>query len=75
MHSQGEKEITDPEPQSPADAATDWDESDDYRKRTVQCICPNCQRTHMVKMLWIGRGTPRIFCQSCRHICYFVENF
>ena len=32
---------------------------------TIQCKCPRCGRTHLQKVPWTGRGTPRIFCKIC----------
>lgn len=43
------------------------DESDDFVKSRVACVCPKCLRVHTIKMHWIGRGTPRKFCQTCRN--------
>ena len=35
-------------------------------KVTVVCICPKCGQTHSMRFHWIGRGTPRKFCQQCK---------
>lgn len=32
----------------------------------TECFCPKCETKHKVKMNWIGRGTPKIFCKCCR---------
>jgi len=32
----------------------------------VECICPKCGIKHVMKFHWIGRGTPRKFCRSCK---------
>jgi hypothetical protein len=34
--------------------------------RVERCRCPKCGRNHKQKLLWIGRGCPRIFCQRCK---------
>ena len=36
------------------------------KKSSVMCICPKCRKEHKVKIRWIGRGVPRIYCNSCR---------
>ena len=38
----------------------------DSGKNTVTCKCPRCGSLHDSYILWTGRGTPRIFCPSCR---------
>jgi hypothetical protein len=35
-------------------------------KLKVECICPKCAKRHIMNFHWIGRGTPRKFCQNCR---------
>jgi len=30
--------------------------------------CPKCERHHIAYIDWIGRGTPRILCESCKYI-------
>ena len=45
------------------------DDSDiviDHDKSKVECICPKCGKKHIMNFHWIGRGTPRKYCQSCR---------
>ena len=61
-------------PHMTVNEGADDDESDDFEKRDVACICPKCVKTHFIKMHWIGRGTPRKFCPSCRNIYYYVDN-
>jgi hypothetical protein len=36
-------------------------------KIKVDCICPKCGRKHVMAIRWIGRGTPRKFCLSCKN--------
>lgn len=43
----------------------DAEETEVYGVST-QCICPKCHKKHIVKLKWIGRGTPRKFCQACK---------
>ena len=35
-------------------------------KMKVECICPMCDKKHTMNINWIGRGTPRKYCQSCK---------
>lgn len=32
---------------------------------TIQVKCPCCGKFYTRKMIWIGRGTPRIYCHGC----------
>jgi hypothetical protein len=32
----------------------------------IECLCPGCGENHYLKFNWIGRGTPRKFCESCK---------
>ena len=44
-------------------------ESDDKSynsKMKVECICPKCGQKHIMAFHWIGRGTPRKYCQTCK---------
>lgn len=36
------------------------------KKTSIQCLCPMCGKKHKLKILWTGRGTPRIYCHRCR---------
>ena len=38
----------------------------DCDKSKVECICPKCDKKHILNFHWIGRGTPRKYCQTCR---------
>jgi transposase-like protein len=38
----------------------------DHDKYKVECLCPKCGKKHIMNFHWIGRGTPRKYCQSCR---------
>jgi hypothetical protein len=44
----------------------DIDSGIDHDKSKVECICPKCGKKHIMNFHWIGRGTPRKYCQSCR---------
>jgi|GEM_PF-2182978 len=35
-------------------------------KMKVDCICPKCDRKHVMAFHWIGRGIPRKYCPSCK---------
>jgi hypothetical protein len=37
-----------------------------FDKMKVECICPKCGSRHVMNFHWIGRGTPRKFCQPCK---------
>lgn len=36
-----------------------------YGPRT-ECKCPKCQKVYTRPLLWIGNGTPRLYCSDCR---------
>jgi hypothetical protein len=40
-------------------------EKSDFKKLT-ECICPNCKKEHKIKIHWIGRGVPKIYCKKCK---------
>jgi len=42
---------------------TDWHGE---RPPLVRCWCPGCERFHVKRMLWSGRGVPRVRCKECR---------
>jgi transposase-like protein len=45
----------------------DFDNETSYNsKMKVECICPKCSQRHVMAFHWIGRGTPRKYCQSCK---------
>jgi len=37
-----------------------------FDKMKVECVCPKCGNKHTMNFHWIGRGTPRKFCQPCK---------
>jgi hypothetical protein len=37
-----------------------------FDKSKVECLCPECGKRHIMNFHWIGRGTPRKYCQNCR---------
>jgi predicted RNA-binding Zn-ribbon protein involved in translation (DUF1610 family) len=37
-----------------------------FDKAKVECLCPECGKRHIMNFHWIGRGTPRKYCQNCR---------
>lgn len=39
----------------------------------VECICPRCGAVHKMKLLWIGRGTPKKYCQTCKNYVTSIE--
>ena len=30
------------------------------------CWCPKCECFHEMRLRWIGRGIPRIYCRCCK---------
>jgi len=44
----------------------DFDEINFNDKLKVECICPKCGQKHKLSLHWIGRGTPRKYCSSCK---------
>jgi hypothetical protein len=44
----------------------DLDDKSYNSKMKVECICPKCGERHVLAFHWIGRGTPRKYCQSCK---------
>jgi hypothetical protein len=56
-------------PRSLSYESSDDSEFDDISydsKKKVNCICPKCGEHHVMVFHWIGRGTPRKFCQTCK---------
>jgi hypothetical protein len=37
---------------------------DVYGEPTL-CTCPRCAKIHSQRILWTGRGNPRIYCPRC----------
>jgi uncharacterized protein len=35
-------------------------------KRFINCICPKCNASHPIYMMWTGRGVPRKYCGNCK---------
>jgi hypothetical protein len=50
----------------PKEVLEDADLFVDHDKSKVECLCPKCGKKHTMNFHWIGRGTPRKYCQSCR---------
>jgi ribosomal protein S27AE len=44
----------------------EFDEKSYNSKKKVSCICPKCGEQHIMAFHWIGRGTPRKYCQACK---------
>jgi hypothetical protein len=38
------------------------------------CYCPKCERYHKIRIRWIGRGIPRIYCRCCKGQCELSED-
>jgi len=43
-----------------------FDDKSYNSKMKVECICPKCGQRHIMTFHWIGRGTPRKYCQTCK---------
>ena len=44
----------------------EFDDKSYNSKMKVECICPKCSQRHIMTFHWIGRGTPRKYCPSCK---------
>jgi len=44
----------------------EFDDKSYNSKMKVKCICPKCGQQHVMAFHWIGRGTPRKYCQPCK---------
>lgn len=38
----------------------------DFESESIDCVCPKCEVIYCRKILWTGRGIPRIFCDRCK---------
>jgi hypothetical protein len=47
-------------------ADDDFEMDVEWDKSKVECLCPKCDKKHILNFHWIGRGTPRKYCQNCR---------
>jgi hypothetical protein len=46
--------------------AADFDEINYNDKVKIECICPKCEQIHKMNIHWMGRGTPRKYCTTCK---------
>jgi hypothetical protein len=46
--------------------AVEFDDKSYNSKMKVECLCPKCGQRHVMAFHWIGRGTPRKYCPSCK---------
>jgi hypothetical protein len=44
----------------------EFDDKSYNSKMKIECICPKCGQRHVMAFHWIGRGTPRKYCPSCK---------
>jgi len=44
----------------------EFDDNSYNSKMKIECICPKCGQRHVMAFHWIGRGTPRKYCPSCK---------
>ncbi len=51
---------------SPPPFSEEYDHKSYNPKMKVECICPKCGQRHEMSFHWIGRGTPRKYCPSCK---------
>jgi len=35
-------------------------------KADLECICPKCGVSHILKLFWTGKGKPKKFCRECK---------
>jgi hypothetical protein len=47
-------------------ALKEWEK--EARGKVQVCRCPKCGRNHRNRLHWIGRGTPRMFCDYCKKV-------
>ena len=53
--------------EEPIENADDDFEIDvEWDKSKVECLCPKCDKKHILSFHLIGRGTPRKYYQNCR---------
>jgi transposase-like protein len=38
-------------------------------EQMTDCWCPKCESFHRIRIRWIGRGIPRIYCRYCKGQC------
>jgi hypothetical protein len=36
------------------------------------CFCPLCEKTHIRKLFWTGRGTPKKYCRHCEDLVPYI---
>jgi len=41
-------------------------------KIPTEAKCPRCRKIHKVRLRWIGRGIPRVYCAPCRNIVSYI---
>lgn len=44
----------------------EFDDKSYNSKMKNECICPKCGQRHVMAFHWIGRGTPRKYCPTCK---------
>jgi hypothetical protein len=55
-----------PENVTPIPFSDEFDDKSYNSKMKVECLCPKCGERHVMAFHWIGRGTPRKYCPSCK---------
>lgn len=40
----------------------------------ITVVCPTCGKVYETKLKWVGRGTPRIRCDSCKTKILGIED-
>ncbi len=36
--------------------------------KTIECLCPKCEKIHYKQIFWTGIGIPKIMCWNCKTI-------
>jgi hypothetical protein len=39
----------------------------------TKALCPKCGNLHVVRLNWIGRGVPRVYCGNCKQVLEHYE--
>ncbi len=57
------------DPEKRSKAAKSWDHSKSKKRKEAEktlAVCPRCGKKHLSSRTWIGRGTPRFYCNDCQ---------
>jgi len=40
----------------------------------IICICPKCNKYHIVELFWTGNGIPKKFCKFCNNKISYIND-